>query len=109
MGIKFEGKVQELQSRLDAELDARDRISQSSQSVQSKITQLEKQVGELTDQLRVESEAHAKLKKSNSDLQKVCMVVMVFLLKILYNNYKVLKTHTDMLMYNVMSFCFFYF
>ena len=70
---KLEGKVQELQSRLDAELDARDRISQSSQSVQSKITQYEKQVWELTEQLRVETDAHTKDKKLHSDLQKVCL------------------------------------
>lgn len=72
--LKLEGKVQELQSRLDAELDARDRISQSSQSVQSKITQLEKQIWELTEQLRVETDAHTKDKKSYSDLQKVCLI-----------------------------------
>lgn len=71
---KLEGKVQELQSRLDAELDARDRISQSSQSVQSKITQYEKQVWELTEQLRVETDAHTKDKKLHSDLQKVCLI-----------------------------------
>lgn len=71
---KLEGKVQELQSRLDAELDARDRISQSSQSVQSKITQYEKQVWELTEQLRVETDAHTKDKKLHSDLQKVCLM-----------------------------------
>ncbi|PFX19790.1 Rho-associated protein kinase 2 [Stylophora pistillata] len=67
---KLEGKVQELQNRLDAELDARDRISQSSQSVQSKITQQEKQIHELTEQLRVETDAHTKNKKVYSDLQK---------------------------------------
>ena len=66
--------MQELQSRLDAELDARDRISQSSQSVQSKITQYEKQVWELTEQLRVETDAHTKDKKLLSDLQKVCLI-----------------------------------
>ena len=68
---KFEAKVQELQSRLDAELDARDKISQTSHSVQSKITQLEKQVWDLTEELKKESDAHAKTKKSHSDLQKV--------------------------------------
>ena len=69
--IKLEAKVQELQSRLDAELDARDKISQSSQSVQSRISQLEKQVTEMSEQLRQETEAHTKLKKTNSDVQKV--------------------------------------
>lgn len=68
---KLEAKVQELQSRLDAELDARDKISQTSHSVQSKITQLEKQVWDLTEELKKESDAHAKTKKSHSDLQKV--------------------------------------
>lgn len=71
---KLEGKVQELQSRLD---DARDRMSQSSQSVQSKITQYEKQVWELTEQLRVETDAHTKDKKLHSDLQKVCLMDMI--------------------------------
>jgi len=64
--------VQELQSRLDAELDARDKISQSSQTVQSKITHLEKQVAELQGCLKTESEGHAKSKKALGDLQKVC-------------------------------------
>ena len=63
--------MQELQSRLDAELDARDKISQTSHSVQSKITQLEKQVWDLTEELKKESDVHAKTKKSHSDLQKV--------------------------------------
>lgn len=63
--------MQELQSRLDAELDARDKISQTSHSVQTKISQLEKQVWDLTDQLKKESDAHAKVKKMHGDLQKV--------------------------------------
>lgn len=67
---KLEAKVQELQSRLDAELDARDKISQTSHSVQTKISQLEKQVWDLTDQLKKESDAHAKVKKMHGDLQK---------------------------------------
>ena len=74
--LKLEAKVQELQSRLDAELDARDKISQTSHSVQSKITQLEKQIWDLTDQLKKESDAHGKVKKSHSDLQKVCVILM---------------------------------
>ena len=68
---KLEGKVQELQSRLDAELDARDKISQTSHSVQNKINQLEKQVWDLTDELKKETDAHTKVSKSHSDLQKV--------------------------------------
>lgn len=67
---KLEGKVQELQSRLDAELDARDKISQTSHSVQNKINQLEKQVWDLTDELKKERDAHTKVSKSHSDLQK---------------------------------------
>ena len=63
--------MQELQSRLDAELDARDKISQTSHSVQTKISQLEKQVWDLTDQLKKESDAHTKAKKVHGDLQKV--------------------------------------
>ena len=69
--FKLEGKVQELQSRLDAELDARDKISQTSHSVQNKISQLEKQVWDLTDQLKKETDAHAKVNKSHGELQKV--------------------------------------
>ena len=71
---KLEGKVQELQSRLDAELDARDKISQTSHSVQNRISQLEKQVWDLTDQLKKETDAHTKVSKSHSDLQKVQFV-----------------------------------
>lgn len=68
---KLEAKVQELQSRLDAELDARDKISQTSHSVQNRISQLEKQVCDLTDELKKEADAHTKVSKSHSDLQKV--------------------------------------
>ena len=69
--------MQELQSRLDAELDARDKISQTLHSVQTKISQLEKQVWDLTDQLKKESEAHAKVKKSHNDLQKVSVILKI--------------------------------
>lgn len=72
---KLEGKVQELQSRLDAELDARDKISQTSHSVQNKISQLEKQVWDLTDQLKKETDAHAKVNKSHGELQKLYAVM----------------------------------
>ena len=90
--LKLEGKVQELQNRLDAELDARDRISQSSQSVQSKITQQEKQIHELTEQLRVETDAHTKNKKVYSDLQKVCATLLVYMIG---NIFSMIIQHVD--------------
>ena len=92
--LKLEGKVQELQSRLDAELDARDRISQSSQSVQSKITQQEKQIHELTEQLRVETDTHTKNKKLYSDLQKVCVILKV---RMRGNKFSTIIQHVDVL------------
>ena len=49
-------------------------MSHSSQSVQTKVLQLEKQITELNNQLRSESDGHTKHKKMSSDYQKVCFM-----------------------------------
>ena len=66
-------------------------MSHSSQSVQTKMLQLEKQVNELNEQLRLESDGHTKHKKMSSDYQKVCLFTCYVLLPILETSCLCLK------------------
>ena len=73
---KAESKVQELYSHIETEKNIRSQIAMSNQQLNDKISSLEKQLQEIRDKMKIESENSMKLKKSNAELVMVNIFIV---------------------------------
>ncbi|XP_022252479.1 rho-associated protein kinase 2-like isoform X2 [Limulus polyphemus] len=65
---KGESKVQELRIKLEQEQGLRAQLSSSSQQASDKVASFDKQIRELNEMLKIETENSMKLKKTNNEL-----------------------------------------
>lgn len=65
---KAEAKVQELWTRIEHDQNLRAQLSVSSQQMNDKVSNLEKQIHELNEKIKIESENTLKFKKANTEL-----------------------------------------
>lgn len=77
---KADAKVQELYSHIETEKNIRSQIAMSNQQLNDKVSSLEKQLQEVREKMKVESENSMKLKKLNAELAMVSMSILIILI-----------------------------
>lgn len=68
---KVEKRLRDCEDQLQLEINARLQISSQGQHADQKLSQLERNIEDLNDKLRSETDMCAKYKKSYSELQQV--------------------------------------
>lgn len=81
---KAEAKVQELCSHIETEKNVRCQITSSNQQLIDKVASLEKQLQEVREKMKSESESYMKLKKSHAELQLVSLFYLINRLSYMY-------------------------